>query len=239
MKRPATPTAMGQHLAWSPSHSWFALGPPVAENRICAAESSGRKIGAIDLRCMTPRMPSSEVDLHRLVIRSDIDPPEVQPIQHDHDHAHPGTSGRRRFARTHRFGRPTPTMRMAPTARVLHVINGEHYAGAERVQDLLAAQLPNFGFDVGFACVKLGRFADARTSRSVPLFEAPMQWRFDLRPAWRIAEMIRMGATGWCTRTRRGRRSSARWPCAAPACRSCTTSIAQLPGTRRIGFAIG
>ena len=28
------------------------------------------------------------------------------------------------------------------TIRVLHVINGEHYAGAERVQDLLAKRLP-------------------------------------------------------------------------------------------------
>ena len=31
--------------------------------------------------------------------------------------------------------RPGPAVR---TTRVLHVINGEHYAGAERVQDLLA-----------------------------------------------------------------------------------------------------
>ncbi|MCA9164720.1 MAG: hypothetical protein KDA62_17135, partial [Planctomycetales bacterium] len=41
--------------------------------------------------------------------------------------------------------------------RVLHVINGEHYSGAERVQDLLAARLPEFGFDAGFACVKPDR----------------------------------------------------------------------------------
>jgi hypothetical protein len=29
--------------------------------------------------------------------------------------------------------------------RVLHVVNGEHYAGAERVQDLLGGALPWFG----------------------------------------------------------------------------------------------
>ncbi len=29
---------------------------------------------------------------------------------------------------------------------VIHVINGEHYSGAERVQDLLAQRLPEFGF---------------------------------------------------------------------------------------------
>ena len=46
--------------------------------------------------------------------------------------------------------------------RVLHVINGEHYSGAERVQDLLALGLPEFGFEVGFACLKPGRFAAMR-----------------------------------------------------------------------------
>ncbi len=44
------------------------------------------------------------------------------------------------------------------TTRVLHVINGEHYSGAERVQDLLATTLPEFGYDVAFACVKPGSF---------------------------------------------------------------------------------
>ena len=44
------------------------------------------------------------------------------------------------------------------TVRVLHVITGEHYAGAERVQDLLASELGHFGFEVGFACLKPGQF---------------------------------------------------------------------------------
>ena len=44
--------------------------------------------------------------------------------------------------RTH-LRRPSPASR----CRVLHVINGEHYAGAERVQDLLAATLPELGFE--------------------------------------------------------------------------------------------
>jgi len=41
-------------------------------------------------------------------------------------------------------------------------VNGEHYAGAERVQDLLAAELPKFGFEVGFACVKPDQFPRVR-----------------------------------------------------------------------------
>ena len=49
--------------------------------------------------------------------------------------------------------------------RVLHVINGEYYAGAERVQDLLARNLPAYGFSVGFAAVKLDLFDELRESR--------------------------------------------------------------------------
>lgn len=77
------------------------------------------------------------------------------------------------------------------TARVLHVINGEHYAGAERVQDLLAMRLADFGFEVGFACVKLDRFAAQRQAQQAPLFNVAMHGRLDLRPARRLAAILR------------------------------------------------
>lgn len=83
-----------------------------------------------------------------------------------------------------------PTSVPQVSARVLHVINGEHYSGAERVQDLLACELPNHGIEVGFACVKPDRFPTARRSE-VSLFEAPMRNRFDLRAGWKIAELVR------------------------------------------------
>ena len=51
------------------------------------------------------------------------------------------------------------------TLGVLHVINGEHYAGAERVQDLLAKCLPELGFRVGLACLKLDAFDAMRQSQ--------------------------------------------------------------------------
>jgi glycosyltransferase involved in cell wall biosynthesis len=81
----------------------------------------------------------------------------------------------------------------APSApvRVLHVINGQHYSGAERVQDLLALNLPGFGFDVSFACLRPGRFAAMRQARQALLFEMEMKSRFDLRPVWRLARLIR------------------------------------------------
>jgi glycosyltransferase involved in cell wall biosynthesis len=77
--------------------------------------------------------------------------------------------------------------------RVLHVINGQYYAGAERVQDLLARNLPACGFSVGFAAVKLDLFDDLRQWRDAPLFEVPMLSRFDLRAAVRVAEIVRQG----------------------------------------------
>ncbi len=75
--------------------------------------------------------------------------------------------------------------------RVLHLINGEHYSGAERVQDLLAARLPEFGFEVGFACVKPGCFDQMRKSRHVPLVQLPMQSRFDVRPVAAVVRLLR------------------------------------------------
>jgi glycosyltransferase involved in cell wall biosynthesis len=78
------------------------------------------------------------------------------------------------------------------TRRVLHVINGEHYSGAERVQDLLAQELPACGFDVSFACVKPERFPDARSCLDVPLYRTPMRGRFDLKCGRDLAKLIRM-----------------------------------------------
>jgi glycosyltransferase involved in cell wall biosynthesis len=59
------------------------------------------------------------------------------------------------------------------------------------VQDLLASRLPQFGFNVGFACVKLDRFGGLRQSQESPLFDTRMRNKFDLRPAWRIARLAR------------------------------------------------
>ena len=77
------------------------------------------------------------------------------------------------------------------TIPVLHLINGEYYAGAERVQDLLAKHLPALGFSVGFACVKLDLFDELRESRDATLYDVPMRNRFDLWTAARVASIVR------------------------------------------------
>jgi glycosyltransferase involved in cell wall biosynthesis len=80
--------------------------------------------------------------------------------------------------------------------RVLHLINGEFYAGAERVQDLLALKLGEFGFEVEFACLKPGAFAEKRQAREAILHTLPMRSRGDLGPCYRIARMVRENHLG-------------------------------------------
>lgn len=79
----------------------------------------------------------------------------------------------------------------AETVRVLHVINGEHYSGAERVQDLLAEHLPRRGYEVTFASVKPGRFAAARKYRAARLYESPMRGRLDFGCGRKLAQLVR------------------------------------------------
>jgi glycosyltransferase involved in cell wall biosynthesis len=87
---------------------------------------------------------------------------------------------------------PTPAQGAAAgTTRVLHIINGEHYAGAERVQDLLGQQLVRFRYRADFACLKRGQFAAMRRCTDAKLYDMAMTSRFDLSPAWRLARLIR------------------------------------------------
>jgi phosphatidyl-myo-inositol alpha-mannosyltransferase len=74
--------------------------------------------------------------------------------------------------------------------RILHVINGEHYAGAERVQDLLALRLLELGYEVGFACIKPDKFPEQRIAKSAPLYLVPMSSRFDIRAAFKLARIV-------------------------------------------------
>jgi glycosyltransferase involved in cell wall biosynthesis len=77
------------------------------------------------------------------------------------------------------------------TVPVLHIINGEHYAGAERVQDLLGQQLPNFGYRPSFACLKLGQFAALRKCDDAPLYNVSMTSRADFSPVRRLTAIVR------------------------------------------------
>ncbi|TWT76425.1 D-inositol 3-phosphate glycosyltransferase [Planctomycetes bacterium CA13] len=79
-------------------------------------------------------------------------------------------------------------------AKVLHVVNGEHFAGAERVQSHLGRCLPEFGVTADFVCVKPGMFPDvlAEHNRSWGrCHTAPMKSRFDMRTAFHVRDLVK------------------------------------------------
>lgn len=79
------------------------------------------------------------------------------------------------------------------TVKVMHLVNGEHFSGAERVQDLLAMALPEFGYSIGFVCVKPDRFPKSRQSVSSDLHTVPMKSKFDIGCVNRVVEIFREG----------------------------------------------
>jgi glycosyltransferase involved in cell wall biosynthesis len=83
-----------------------------------------------------------------------------------------------------------PSHKLPDRRRVLHIINGEHYSGAERVQDLLAARLPEFGYEVSFACLKPGRFLECRNDTKSPAHVCSMRSRFDFRAVAQLCHLM-------------------------------------------------
>lgn len=80
------------------------------------------------------------------------------------------------------------------TLRVLHVVNGEHFSGAERVQSHLGRCLPRFQVQADFACVKPDKFADLlmqQGGRWGRCYRTEMSNRIDVRAAWAIRKLIR------------------------------------------------
>ncbi|GAB5405176.1 MAG: glycosyltransferase family 4 protein [Aureliella sp.] len=75
-------------------------------------------------------------------------------------------------------------------ANVLHLINGEHFSGAERVQQLLGKRLGGFGYASVFACLKPGKFRDKCQLRENQILEFPMQGKLDISVATQIAHAV-------------------------------------------------
>lgn len=87
----------------------------------------------------------------------------------------------------------SPDVEETRLPRVLHVVNGEHYSGAERVQDLLGLRLPHHGYEAGFVSLKPGLFGDYRKSIDAPLCELEMAARWDLRAVRQVARIATEG----------------------------------------------
>jgi glycosyltransferase involved in cell wall biosynthesis len=74
---------------------------------------------------------------------------------------------------------------------ILHLVNGEFYAGAERIQVALGKGLKACGFDVRYICLKDGLFAARVQEMGFEVCTMEMKTRFDLRVLPRITRYIR------------------------------------------------
>ncbi|MGA7672976.1 MAG: glycosyltransferase family 4 protein [Nitrolancea sp.] len=74
--------------------------------------------------------------------------------------------------------------------RVLQLVNGEYWSGAERVQALLGTYAGR-EVDVRFLCLKDGLFIERARELGLAVETDRMRWRFDLLIAQRVAERVR------------------------------------------------
>lgn len=96
-------------------------------------------------------------------------------------------------ATVYNYDKPAEPTREIPSRqlKVLHLINGEHFSGAERVQQLLGKRLNSFGYDATFACLKPGKFRDKCQLRESQVCDFPMHGRFDLSVTKQIAAFVK------------------------------------------------
>ncbi|MEM7475348.1 MAG: glycosyltransferase [Planctomycetota bacterium] len=85
----------------------------------------------------------------------------------------------------------SPSSPSSKNARVLHIINGEHFAGSERVQQHLGACLPEFGYDASFACLKDGKFRELSGLAPELVHDFTMNNRLDLGVVGDIAKLAK------------------------------------------------
>ena len=76
-----------------------------------------------------------------------------------------------------------------PALRILHVINGEFFAGAERVQHHLGRCLPECGVRADFVCLKEGRFRQQFSLPASDCWVEPMRQKWDLGVVARIEKL--------------------------------------------------
>ncbi|WP_320040573.1 glycosyltransferase family 4 protein [uncultured Desulfobacter sp.] len=74
---------------------------------------------------------------------------------------------------------------------VLHIINGEYFSGAERVQDLLANKLGEYGYDTYIGCVKPYNFKKFCTYNKDKIYNFPMSSRVDFRCVVNIIRFVK------------------------------------------------
>ena len=72
--------------------------------------------------------------------------------------------------------------------RVLNIISGEHFTGAERVQQLLGRGLARLGFDSLFACINPGKFRRCSGLRDYQVHDFAMEAKVDMNVVRELVE---------------------------------------------------
>ena len=72
--------------------------------------------------------------------------------------------------------------------RILHLINGEHFSGAERVQQILGQRLAEFSVQAEFAMLKPGKFREFSDLPPNQVHDFPMDSRWDRKIIGSLAE---------------------------------------------------
>lgn len=83
-------------------------------------------------------------------------------------------------------------IRVTSATPVVHILNGQWYAGLERVVDTLAEDAPAHGFRVHLALLKRGRMSGRMATRNAILHACPMRSRFDPSAALRVSRLVRL-----------------------------------------------
>jgi len=85
---------------------------------------------------------------------------------------------------------PSDAPKPIAQCKVLHIINGEFFSGAERVQQGLGKSLQQFGFQSDFACLKTGKFLEACDLPPNRVVEFPMSSRRDFSVVPRLTQFV-------------------------------------------------
>jgi hypothetical protein len=75
--------------------------------------------------------------------------------------------------------------------RVLQLVNGEHYAGAERVQEMLLRYLDPHLFEPSCVALINGAFVRKAQALGLPVTLLPMKHRADVRVIRELAHFLR------------------------------------------------
>ncbi len=86
---------------------------------------------------------------------------------------------------------PDDSLTWQTMINVLHVVNGEFFSGAERVQQILGKHLNTYGFGAHFACLKPDLFPKCSELPNDQVHATPMRGRFDLRVVDQVQEVAK------------------------------------------------